>query len=141
MGITIGAIIAPFGVAKFGRHKWIRFSLFASATLPTFLALEQNELLLVSTGFFAGMAGQGVKVTNDALVQSKIADEYRGRVFAVYDVMVNFGIVSGAVIAAFILPASGISSLLPALIAITYILFAALALKKSNFNSDFSPTN
>jgi MFS family permease len=141
VGITIGAIIAPFGVAKFGRHKWIRFSLFASATLPILLALEQNELLLVSTGFFAGMAGQGVKVTNDALVQSKIVDEYRGRVFAVYDVMVNFGIVSGAVIAAFVLPASGISPLLPALIALAYILFAALGLKKRNFNSDFSPTN
>lgn len=141
VGITLGAILAPFGVAKFGRHKWIRLSLFASATLPIFLALEQNELLLVSTGFFAGMAGQGVKVTNDALVQSKIADEYRGRVFAVYDVMVNFGIVSGAVIAAFILPASGVSALLPALIALVYILFAALGLKKRNFNSDFSPTN
>ncbi|MFM7776592.1 MAG: hypothetical protein ACKO7S_05955, partial [Actinomycetota bacterium] len=87
------------------------------------------------------MAGQGVKVTNDALVQSKIADEYRGRVFAVYDVMVNFGIVSGAVIAAFILPASGVSALLPALIALVYILFAALGLKKRNFNSDFSPTS
>ena len=86
------------------------------------------------------MAGQGVKVTNDALVQSKIKDEYRGRVFAVYDVMVNFGIVSGAVIAAMILPRSGESMALPALIALVYILFASVALRKQNFNSDFSST-
>jgi MFS family permease len=137
IGITIGAILAPFGVAKFGRHKWIRLSLFASAILPILLALKQNEFFLVATGFFAGMAGQGVKVTNDALVQSKIADEYRGRVFAVYDVVVNFGIVSGAVIAAFILPANGISALLPAVIAVVYIFFATTALRKNNFNSDF----
>ena len=141
IGITIGAILAPLGVAKYGRHKWIRISLFASSVLPILLALQQSELLLVATGFFAGMAGQGVKVTNDALVQSKIKDEYRGRVFAVYDVMVNFGIVSGAVIAAMIMPPSGKSMALPALIAFIYILFAALALRKKNFNSEFSPTN
>ena len=137
IGITIGAVIAPFGVKKFGRHAWIRYSLFASAVLPVLLAFNQNEFFLVATGFFAGMAGQGVKVTNDALVQSKIVDEFRGRVFAVYDVMVNAGIVSGAIIAAFVLPPNGVSSLLPALIAITYISVGFFALRKKKFNSDF----
>jgi MFS family permease len=137
IGITIGAVIAPFGVKKFGRHAWIRYSLYASAILPVFLAFKQNELFLVATGFFAGMAGQGVKVTNDALVQSKIVDEFRGRVFAVYDVMVNAGIVSGAIIAAFVLPPDGVSSVLPALIALVYILVALVVLRPQRFNSDF----
>ena len=137
IGITIGAVIAPFGVKRFGRHAWIRYSLLASAVLPIALAFQQNEFFLVATGFFAGMAGQGVKVTNDALVQSKIVDEYRGRVFAVYDVMVNAGIVSGAIIAAFVLPPNGVSSLLPALIAIAYISVALFALRPTKFNSDF----
>jgi MFS family permease len=137
IGITIGAVIAPFGVKRYGRHAWIRYSLYASAVLPIFLALRQNEFFLVATGFFAGMAGQGVKVTNDALVQSKIADEFRGRVFAVYDVMVNAGIVSGAIIAAFVLPANGVSSLLPALIAAAYVLVALVVLRPQKFNSDF----
>lgn len=141
IGITLGAMIAPFGVARYGRHKWIRISLLASAVLPIALAFEQNEFFLVATGFFAGMAGQGVKVTNDALVQSKIEDAYRGRVFAVYDVMVNSGIVSGAIVAALILPRSGASALLPALIAAVYILVALVLLRKKNFNSDFAPTN
>jgi MFS family permease len=141
IGITIGAILAPFGVAKFGRHRWIRISLLASAVLPIALAFNQNQFFLVATGFFAGMAGQGVKVTNDALVQSKIADQFRGRVFAVYDVIVNAGIVGGAIIAALVLPSDGLSSLLPALIAVAYILFALIFLRGKNFNSDFSPTN
>jgi len=138
VGITIGAIIAPFGVQRFGRHAWIRYSLYASAVLPIALAFEQNQFFLVATGFFAGMAGQGVKVTNDALVQSKIVDEYRGRVFAVYDVMVNAGIVSGAIIAAFILPADGVSAVLPALIALVYVLVALVLLRPQQFNSDFN---
>ncbi len=141
IGITIGAILAPFGVAKFGRHRWIRISLLASAVLPIALAFNQNQFFLVATGFFAGMAGQGVKVTNDALVQSKIADQFRGRVFAVYDVIVNAGIVGGAIIAALVLPSDGLSSLLPTLIAVAYILFAIIFLRGKNFNSDFSPTN
>lgn len=137
IGITIGAVIAPFGVKKFGRHAWIRLSLYASAILPVLLTLKQSEFFLVATGFFAGMAGQSVKVTNDALVQSKIVDEFRGRVFAVYDVMVNAGIVSGAIIAAFVLPPSGVSSVLPALIAFCYVLVALVVLRPQRFNSDF----
>jgi MFS family permease len=137
IGITIGAVIAPFGVQRFGRHAWIRYSLFASAILPIALAFEQNEFLLVATGFFTGMAGQGVKVTNDALVQSKIADEFRGRVFAVYDVMVNAGIVSGAIIAAFVMPPDGVSAVLPTLIAVVYVFVALLLLRPKQFNSDF----
>ena len=137
IGITIGAVIAPFGVKRFGRHAWIRYSLYASAILPVLLALQQSEFFLVATGFFAGMAGQGVKVTNDALVQSKIADEFRGRVFAVYDVMVNAGIVSGAIIAAFVVPPDGVSSLLPALIALAYVLVALVVLRPQRFNKDF----
>ena len=137
IGITLGAVIAPFGVKRFGRHAWIRYSLYASAVLPVLLAFNQNEFFLVATGFFAGMAGQGVKVTNDALVQSKIADEFRGRVFAVYDVMVNGGIVSGAIIAAFVLPPDGVSALLPSLIALSYVLVALVVLRPQRFNSDF----
>ena len=138
IGITIGAVVAPFGVKKFGRHTWIRYSLIASAVLPILLAFDQSELFLVATGFFAGMAGQGVKVTNDALVQSKIADEFRGRVFAVYDVMVNAGIVSGAIIAAFVLPANGVSSLLPALIALAYVFVALVVLRPTKFASEIN---
>ena len=141
VGIMLGALIAPFGVARFGRHRWIRISLVASALLPIALALQQSELLIIATGFFAGMAGQSVKVTNDALVQSKIVDEYRGRVFAVYDVMVNGGIVSGALIAALVLPPAGRSGLLPILIALAYLSFALLILRPKDFNSDFAPTN
>lgn len=137
IGITIGAIVAPFGVRKYGRHAWIRYSLFASGLLPIALAFNQGEFFLVVTGFFAGMSGQSVKVTNDALVQSRIVDTYRGRVFAVYDVVVNGGIVSGAIVAALILPPSGESAILPMLIALTYFVVATLLLRKSRFNSDF----
>ena len=139
-GIMLGALIAPFGVAQFGRHEWIRISLLVSAALPLVLAISQSQVILLATGFFTGLAGQNIKVANDALIQSTIADEYRGRTFAIYDVIVNGGIVCGAIIAALILPPNGVSSILPLVIALVYILFGARLLRKANFNSDYLST-
>ena len=73
--------------------------------------------------------------TNDALVQSKIKDEYRGRVFAFYDVVVNAGIVTGAIGAALLLPDSGVTSNLPIIIATIYLLSALILLRKSKFSA------
>ncbi|NDB08603.1 MAG: hypothetical protein EBX97_08105 [Actinobacteria bacterium] len=110
--------------------------LIASAIAPVFLALEQSESILLFTGFLTGACGQGVKVTNDALVQSQIIDQYRGRVFAVYDVMVNFAIVSGAIVAALLLPTSGAGGLLPLVVAISYLVVAIALLRPKYFHSN-----
>ncbi|MTA24053.1 MAG: MFS transporter [Actinobacteria bacterium] len=141
VGITIGAIIAPFGVAKYGRHKWIRSMLIACSVFPFALALSQTEIVLIVVIFFVGLFGQSLKVTNDALVQSRIIDEYRGRVFAVYDVMINGGIVSGAVIAALLLPANGAGALLPFMVGLIYLLMALVILSVRNFHADRHATN
>ena len=135
IGIGVGALIAPFGVARFGRHRWIRWMLMASAIAPIFLTLDQSEAILLFTGFLVSACGQGVKVTNDALMQSRIIDAFRGRVCAVYDVIVNFAIVSGAILAALLLPPSGESSLVPFLIAATYLLVATFLLRARRFTA------
>jgi hypothetical protein len=31
IGVFLGAFLAPYGVARFGRHRWIKFSMYASA--------------------------------------------------------------------------------------------------------------
>ena len=105
------------------------------------IALIQNRFLLAVVGFFVAGFGQCVKVSNDALVQSKISDIYRGRVFAFYDVVVNGAIVSGAVIAALMLPASGKSLSLPILIALIYAATNLFLLKRVNFSGHSNSTN
>jgi len=134
IGIGIGAIISPYGVIKFGRHLWMRILMFSCLPWLIIFALNINETMMIICAFFVGMCGQGMKVTNDALVQSKIADEYRGRVFAFYDVAVNAGIVSSAIIAALVLPKNGSSMWLPLLIASAYLLNALFVMKKSTFS-------
>jgi len=133
LGVLIGAFIAPYGVSKVGRHRWIRTTLFLSALCPLILAVEQTQVTLIATAFLTSLFGQNLKVTNDALVQSKIDDYFRGRVFAVYDVLVNGAIVSGGLLAALLLPPSGISSVVPLCVSTAYFLVAARLLRSSVF--------
>jgi MFS family permease len=132
-GFVIGALAAPYGVRKVGRHRWIRLSIFAASFGSLLLVIDRTPILLGATAFFAAMFGQSVKVTNDALVQSKIDDYFRGRVFSVYDVVVNSAIVTGALFAAWILPISGDSWLLPLIVSISWVLVATVLLRPKKF--------
>jgi MFS family permease len=132
-GFIIGALAAPYGVRKVGRHRWIRLSIFAASFGSLLLVIDRTPILLGATAFFTAMFGQSVKVTNDALVQSKIDDYFRGRVFSVYDVVVNSAIVTGALFAAWILPISGDSWLLPLIVSISWVLVATVLLRPEKF--------
>jgi len=133
IGIGLGAVISPYGVLKFGRHKWMRILMFACIPPLLIYSFTVNEITMIGSAFFVGLCGQGIKVTNDALVQSKINDEFRGRVFAFYDVAVNAGIVIGAIGAALLLPDSGVTSVLPFAIALVYLFAAIVLMRKATF--------
>jgi MFS family permease len=133
VGFVIGAILAPYGVRKIGRHRWMRISIAAASVSALILVIDRTPVLLAMTAFFTALCGQSLKVTNDALVQSKIDDVFRGRVFAVYDVLVNGAIVTGALIAAWILPLSGDTWVLPLMIAVAWALVAFVVLRPAKF--------
>ncbi len=133
IGVFLGAFLAPYGVSKVGRHRWIRLAILTSAACPLILASVQTQLTLILTAFLVSFFGQNLKVTNDALVQSKIDDYYRGRVFAVYDVVVNGAIVSGGLIAALLLPTSGLGATVPLCVSAAYLLVGVRLLRASVF--------
>ena len=133
VGFAIGAIIAPIGVRRVGRHRWMRLSLFIASLGSLVLVIDRTQILLIITAFITGLFGQSLKVTNDALVQGKISDEFRGRVFAVYDVLVNGSIVICSVVAALLLPQSGDSWVVPLIITLGYALVATTTLRPSKF--------
>ena len=132
-GFIVGAVIAPYGVRKVGRHRWMRLALTASTLGPLFLVFTRTPLTLAIAAFVTALFGQSLKVTNDALVQSKIDDIYRGRVFSVYDVVVNGAIVSGAVFAALLLPDTGDSYLVPSIVAGIYFIAGIRLLRSRVF--------
>ena len=133
VGFGVGSFITPYFVSYFGRHRWIRMMMVAPAPFLILFAFIPQEWLLITTAFFIAACGQAVKVTNDALVQSQIADEFRGRVFAFYDVAVNGAIVLGAIIAALVLPSTGKSIGLPLLITTGFGITSLILLRPSKF--------
>ena len=133
VGFVFGAILAPYGVRRVGRHRWIRLAMAAASVSVIALAVARTPLTLALTAFFTALCGQSVKVTNDALVQSKIDDIFRGRVFAVYDVVVNFAIVFGGLLAAFLLPTNGDTWTLPTVIGFGYLATSIIILRPSKF--------
>lgn len=135
VGLVIGALIAPIGVERFGRHKWIRLMAASSAITPILLGLIQSEWMLFTAAFFVALSGQSMKVTNDALIQSKITDDFRGRTFALNDMSVNFAIVGCALLAASVIPDSGLTLLVPAAISVIYLFTALVILRPSKFSA------
>lgn len=133
-GLVVGAFVAPLGVEKIGRHNWIRLMTFFSAVTPILVGLYKTPWSLYDSAFFVAAAGQSMKVTNDALIQSKITDDFRGRTFALYDMTVNVAIVSGALIAALAMPNNEITLAVPAGITIVYLFTAIFILRPSKFS-------
>jgi len=134
IGLVIGAVLAPIGVEKIGRHNWIRSMAFVSAITPLLVGFIKLPIALYIAAFFVAAAGQSMKVTNDALIQTKITDDFRGRTFALYDMTVNVAMVSGALLAALVTPNNGETLVTPMGITVIYLLTALVLLRKSKFS-------
>jgi len=134
VGLVIGAFVAPLGVEKIGRHKWIRSMAILSSLTPILVGLIHSPWALYISAFFVAAAGQSMKVTNDALIQSKITDDFRGRTFALYDMTVNVAIVTSALLAALFTPDSGIAPAVCGAITLVYLLVAVVVLRPSKFS-------
>lgn len=124
LGALLGAILTPAATRRWGTAKWSAAALTLSAivTPPAIASAAIPWLVVGSTAL--GFAGQCTKVCADTRVQQLIADDHRGRVFALYDVFVNVGLVAGVAGAAWATPLSGQA---PAVLAAVGLLLVATA--------------
>jgi MFS family permease len=79
---------------------------------------------LMVAAFLLGVTAQCLKICVDTLVQAHVADEFKGRVFVLYDMIFNVALVVAAVIGAVILPANGRSLIILIIMAVGYLLVA-----------------
>jgi len=68
-----------------------------------------------------GATGTGVKVCADTLVQRHVPDDHLGRVFSVFDMVVNVCLVLGITVTAFLSPASGQAPVLILSVGVLYV--------------------
>jgi MFS family permease len=105
----VGAVITPPVTRRIGKNLWISLLLGTAAAGLLLLASPFREKPYVVGGFVLGVAAQGVKVCVDTIVQQAVDDEFRGRVFAAYDMLFNVAFVAAACVAAALLPTNGMS--------------------------------
>lgn len=116
VGFVLAAVVAPFATARVGKARWIVLVLSSSAAAQIGLGLPFAKAPLLVGAVVVGFTTQSTKICVDTIVQEQIDDDFRGRVFSVYDTMFNLTFVFAAVLAAFVLPIDGKSY--PVLVAI-----------------------
>jgi MFS family permease len=127
VGTLLAAVATPAAVRRLGTARWVTLLLALGGVLLTALGLPFLPVTVVLAGAVLGFLGQGVKICVDATLQRAVDDDVRGRVFSVYDMLVNVGYVLALLAAAYLLPADGVSP--PAVVAVgtAYVLTALYA--------------
>jgi MFS family permease len=125
VGIVVAALVTPAATRRIGKRGWITWLLLAAAAAIVAFGLPFRQELLVAGAFVLGVSAQGVKICVDTTIQEDVQDRFRGRVFAVYDMAFNMTYVAAAAATARLLPPSGKSYLVMALLALGYLGAAA----------------
>ena len=100
-GFLLAAALTPWLVRRLGRRGVVLGSVLAAALCLGLLPLAPGgELTGCALGLLGGLAAQTVKVCTDALVQAEVDDDFRGRVFSVYDLAFNVAVVTATVLVA-----------------------------------------
>jgi hypothetical protein len=124
IGYGAAAVVTPIAARRLSKAMLITVLLGLGGMVtgvlgPTF---AQPAFLVLSLAL--GLVAQGVAICSVTIIQQRMDDDYRGRVFALYDMLFNVPFVLGAVVAAQIIPVTGKSYLLIAVAAAGYLLAA-----------------
>lgn len=124
-GYFAAALITPPVVRRIGKDAWICGLLAGGGATLLVLGLPFAAAPWTAGAFLLGVVSQGVKLCVDTILQESIEDAYRGRVFAVYDMLFNATFAAAAAVAATWLPVSGVSHATLVAVAAAYMLGAA----------------
>jgi MFS family permease len=123
-GFFAAAVVTPLATQRFGTMGWIAVCALTAAVLLAALGLPFEPAPMLAVAFVLGLTTQGAKIATDTVVQSSVDDEFRGRVFSLYDVLFNVAFVGAAAVAAVMLPPDGHS---PALLLMATALYGMVA--------------
>lgn len=120
LGVVAAAVATPWVTRRIGKESWVAVLLAGACVVEIALGFPYTQPAFLAAAFLLGFVAQGSKICVDTIVQESVADAYRGRVFAFYDILFNVTFVSAATVAALFLPNTGKSYLALTIIAIGY---------------------
>lgn len=125
IGYGAAAIITPLATRKLATSAWISAMLALGGVVTGVLGPTFRQGAFIVIGFALGVVAQGIAICVTTIAQEGVDDSYRGRVFALYDMLFNVPFVIGAVVAAQIIPVNGKSPALVVAVAAGYVAAAA----------------
>lgn len=126
VGFFVAAVISPWCTRRLGLSGWLTTCAASAAVFVPPLGLTFSFGPVMAAALLLGVVTQGIKICADTVVQESVEDAYRGRVFAIYDVLFNLAFVAAAFVAALVLPLDGRSVPLMLGVAVLYALTAVL---------------
>ncbi len=109
VGTLLAAVVTPWVVRRVGKPRWVTWLLAVGGVGQAALFLPFLPPTVVGAGLVMGFVSQAVKICVDTTLQESVDDDFRGRVFSVYDTLFNVTYVVALLVGAFTLPPSGIS--------------------------------
>ena len=125
VGSALAALLTPAATRRFGFVRWQLAMYLLAAVVELGFVLPYRLPLLLLAAIGLGLSSQGIKISVDTLVQQSISDDFRGRVFSLYDTLFNLAFVAAAVLTALAVPNSGYS---PASVVALAAVYAATGL-------------
>jgi MFS family permease len=107
IGGGLAAVVTPIVARRIGYTRWPAALLIGAGVVEITLGLPFTLQTYLPAGALLGFVAQGVKICVDTLVAQRVADDFRGRVFSLYDTLFNLVFVSAAVLTAIMLPENG----------------------------------
>jgi MFS family permease len=126
IGFGAAAVITPVVTRRVSKAAWIALLLAIGGVLTGALGPTFAQPAFLVIALILGVVAQGVAICTTTIIQQWMDDSYRGRVFALYDMLFNVPFVLGAVAAAAVIPDNGRSTLVVETAAAGYLLAAVV---------------
>lgn len=129
VGGGLAALITPAAARRFGYARWPALMLLAGGVAQVGLVLPYRLQWLLASALLLALVSQSFKICVDTIVQTYVVDEFRGRVFTIYDTLFNLALVVAAVLTAAVLPDDGRAPAAVIAIGLAYAVVAVLYLR------------
>ena len=123
-GYAMAAVITPSMAQRFGIRAYVTALSVVAAVMIVFPAALFTRWAIAVSACGLALTTQGVKICVDTTIQRVVGDLYRGRVFALYDVLFNAAFVASTALAAIVLPTAGRSYVVLATASLWYLAIA-----------------
>lgn len=124
IGFGAAAVVTPVVTRRISKAAWIALLLAGGGVLTGALGPTFAQPAFLVIALLLGIVAQGVAICATTIIQQGMDDAYRGRVFALYDMLFNVPFVLGAVAVAQVIPVSGKSTAVVEAAAAGYLLSA-----------------